>query len=229
MLDYANVRDLPSCSGAHGGLVSSGRLAIRRAGGRVRVLLRQRVSDTLSGSAVDNYINGGAGNDTINGRDGNDTLEGAAGNNALNGYGGNDTLKWDAADTFNGGAGLDALLYGNVGELDFSASKVSNIEAINLGVADNNNNGIALSLADILDIASTSSGTGLTANGDAIDLFVFGDNDGAVVDNVALTGGWTANGTIITDQVNGTSTTFNVYVAGTSQVAVQQALSVAAA
>jgi Ca2+-binding RTX toxin-like protein len=37
-------------------------------------------ADTLSGSAVDNYINGGAGNDTIAGREGNDTLEGAAGN-----------------------------------------------------------------------------------------------------------------------------------------------------
>lgn len=65
--------------------------------------------------------------------------------------------------------------------------------------------------------------------GDAIDLFVFGDNDGAERDNVTLTGGWTANGTITTADVTGTNTTFTLYVAGTSQVAVQQDLDVVAA
>jgi hypothetical protein len=115
------------------------------------------------------------------------------------------------------------------GDLDFDAINISNVEAINLGVNDNNNNGVALSLADILSLAATSSGTGLSANGDNIDLFVFGDNEGAVVDNVTLTGGWTANGTITTADVTGANTTFTLYVAGTSQIAVQQDLDVAAA
>ena len=117
----------------------------------------------------------------------------------------------------------------DAGDLDFSAPKISSIEAINLEAGDNNSSGGILSLADIVDIASTSSGTGLSANGDAIDLLVFGDNDGGVRDNVIWTGGWTANGTITTDQLTSVSTTFNVYVAGTSQVAVQQDLDVVAA
>lgn len=132
-------------------------------------------------------------------------------------------------DVVDGGAGRDTLLYADAGDLDFDAVNVSNIEAINLGVNDNNNNGVALSLADILSLAATSSGTGLSANGDNVDLFVFGDNEGAVVDNVTLTGGWTANGTITTAEVTGANTTFMLYVAGTSQVAVQQDLDVAAA
>jgi Ca2+-binding RTX toxin-like protein len=182
-----------------------------------------------TGNALDNLITGNSGINTLAGGDGNDTLIGGGGADTLNGENGNDTLKWDSSDTINGGAGFDALLYADAGDLDFSASKIANIEAINLGASDDNNNGIILSLADVVDIASTSSGTGFSANGDAIDLFVFGDNDGGVRDNVTLTGGWTANGTITTDQVTGSSTTFTIYVAGTSQVAVQQDLEVAAA
>ena len=67
---------------------------------------------------------------------------------------------------------------------------------------------------------SPSGGTGLAANGDAIDLFVFEDNAGAICDDVLLTGGWTASGTIIT----GVSTTFALDTAGSGQVAGRQGL-----
>ena len=164
-------------------------------------------------------IDGGAGDDTLNGGGGKDLLLGGEGK---------DSLRWGASNTLDGGAGLDTLLYADAGDLDFDALNITSIEAISLGVADNNNNGIALSLGDVLALAAGSSGTGLSANGDAIDLFVFGDNAGAVRDNVALTGGWTASGTMTTSEITGASTTFALYVAGSSQIAVQQGLDIAA-
>ena len=58
------------------------------------------------------------------------------GNDALIGGEGNDTLKRHFGDTIDGAASFDALLYADAGDLDFSTSKISNIEAINLeGVA----------------------------------------------------------------------------------------------
>jgi Ca2+-binding RTX toxin-like protein len=182
-----------------------------------------------TGNALGNIIVGNSGANTLAGGDGDDVLSGGAGTDTLQGGNGNDSLRWDASDVVDGGAGRDTLLYADAGDLDFSATNITNIEAVNLGAGDNNNNGIALTLSDILDLAATSSGTGLSANGDAIDLFVFGDNEGAERDNVTLTGGWTANGTITTADITGASTTFTLYVAGTSQVAVQQDLDVAAA
>lgn len=79
---------------------------------------------------------------------------------------------------------------------------------------------------DVLDLALTSSGTGLSANGDDVDLFIFGDADGPTVDSVGLSGGWTASGTMVTADITGVVTTFNLYVAGGSQVAVQNGLDI---
>ena len=180
-------------------------------------------ANTLEGRGGNDVVSGEGGADVIDGGAGNDTLDGGSGKDLVLGGDGKDSLRWGASDTLDGGAGLDTLVYADTGELDFDPLTVKSIEAINLGVADNDNNGIALSLGDVLALATSSSGTGLTANGDAIDLFVFGDNVGTVRDNVMLTGGWTASGTI-TSEITGASTTFALYIAGSSQIAVQQGL-----
>ena len=194
-------------------------------------------ANSISGSNAANALEGRGGNDAISGEGGADVIDGGAGNDTLNGGigkdlvlggEGRDTLRWGASDALDGGAGLDTLLYVDAGELDLDALAIKSIEAISLGVADNNNNGVALNLGDVLALAASSSGTGLSANGDAIDLFVFGDNVGSVRDNVTLTGGWAASGTITTSEITGVSTTFALYIAGSTQVAVQQGLDIAA-
>jgi Ca2+-binding RTX toxin-like protein len=181
-----------------------------------------------TGNTASNIIVGNSGANTLAGGDGDDFLEGGLGNDTLQGGLGNDVLRWDGSDTLDGGAGRDTLLYTNAGVLDLSPVGLTSIEAINLGVADDNANGLALSLADVLDLAATSSGTGLSANGDDIDLFIFGDAEGATVDGVTLTGGWTASGTIATADITGSTTTFALYISGSSQVAVQQGLEISA-
>jgi Ca2+-binding RTX toxin-like protein len=193
-------------------------------------------ADLLSGNKQANALEGRGGNDAISGESGADVLDGGAGDDTLNGGAGKDLLlggegkdrlRWDASDTLNGGAGLDTLLYADGGELNFDSLNIKSIEAISLGVADNNDNGIVLGLDDVLAMTASSSGTSFSANGDAIDLFVFGDNAGAVRDNVALTGGWTASGTVTTSEITGASATFALYAAGSSQVAVQHGLDIA--
>jgi hypothetical protein len=72
--------------------------------------------------------------------------------------------------------------------------------------------------------AASSSGTGFTANKDAIDLLIYGDNASGIRDNVELDGSWAAAGTFSTSALTGSSITFNIYQASGTQVAVQQGL-----
>ena len=187
------------------------------------------LDNLITGNSGANILQGGLGNDVLNGSGGNDSLSGQDGIDSLLGGAGNDTLTWDADDTLDGGSDRDTLLYGLSGTLDIDTSKVGSIEVINLGVGDDNDNGIALNLADILDLAASSSGTGLSANGDAIDLLIYGDNAGPICDNVDLSGGWTAAGTFSTSALTGSSITFDVYQASGAQIAVQQGLDLNAA
>lgn len=182
------------------------------------------LDNVITGNNGSNNLQGGLGNDTLNGSGGNDTLSGQGGIDQLNGGDGNDVLTWDADDAFDGGAGRDTLLFNVAGALDIDTAKTSNIEVVNLGAADDNDNGLTLSVSDLLDLAASASGTGFSANGDAIDLFVYGDNTTETRDNVDLTGGWTAAGTYTTSTITGSSTTFDIYQANGSQVAVQQGL-----
>jgi hypothetical protein len=116
------------------------------------------------------------------------------------------------------------LLFTSSGTILFDAARMNNLETIDLGKNGDNNNAVTLSLADVLGLSSTSGGTGISAGGDDIDLFIFGDDQGEVRDDVNLSGGWTANGTVTTSVVTGSETTFNLYVASGVQVAVQQGL-----
>ena len=185
---------------------------------------------TLTGSAVDgtgndadniiignssaNTLLGGLGNDTIDGDSGNDTLNGQGGSDTLTGGSGNDILTWDSDDTLIGGANRDTVLIAGAGTVDLDTMKIGGIEAINLGVGDDNDNGIALSLADVLDLASTSSGS-FNANGDTLDLLIYGDNASGVRDNVDLTGGWDCGRHLLdVGCLLAASITFDVYQAG---------------
>ena len=73
-------------------------------------------------------------------------------------------------------------------------------------------------------LASSSSGSGISANGDNVDLFILGDAEGEVRDAAGLSGGWTAAGTLSTSSLNETLLTFDLYQANGVQVAVQQGL-----
>ena len=95
---------------------------------------------------------------------------------------------------------------------------------MNLGAGDDNDNGIILSVADVLDLAASSSGSGFSKNGDVIDVLIYGDNASAIRDNVELGGSWTAAGTFSTSALTGSTITFNLYQASGTQVAVQQGL-----
>jgi hypothetical protein len=71
---------------------------------------------------------------------------------------------------------------------------------------------------------SSSSGTGILANGDDLDLFILGDAEGGVRDDVSLSGGWTAAGSLSTAALTGAMVTFDLYQSNGAQVAVQQGL-----
>ena len=102
----------------------------------------------------------------------------------------------------------------------FDATRMNNLEAIDLGRNGDHNNAVTLTLAGVL--SSTSGGTGISAGGDDIELFIFVDDQGETRDDDTLSGGWTVNGTVTTIAVIGSETTFNLYVASGIQVALQQ-------
>jgi trimeric autotransporter adhesin len=181
-------------------------------------------ANVLDGSTGNDTVDGGAGNDLVKGGAGNDTLSGQGGIDTLEGGDGNDILVWDADDSLNGGANRDTLLHTGTGAIDVDTAKLSNIEVVNLGAGDDNDNGIILSVQDVLDLAATSSGSGFSKNGDVIDLLIYGDNATTTRDNVELGGSWAAAGTFSTSALTGSTITFNIYQASGTQVAVQQGL-----
>lgn len=77
--------------------------------------------DTLTGDDGDNLIIGRAGNDTLWGSAGTDTLRGVDGDDTLYLYGG--------AGSFNGGAGTDTVISGDLGEYTFAKVEVLEIDA----------------------------------------------------------------------------------------------------
>jgi Ca2+-binding RTX toxin-like protein len=181
-----------------------------------------------TGNGSGNVMYGNTGANTLSGASGNDTLIGQSGIDTLLGGDGDDILRWDTEDTLNGGAGRDTLSHTTTEVVEFDPLKASNIEVVNLGQSDDNNNGISLSVADVLDLAASSSGTGFSANGDAIDLLIYGDNASSIRDNVNLIGGWNLAGSFSTSALTGSSMSFAIYEASGAQVAVQQGLEISA-
>lgn len=69
------------------------------------------VADTLSGTAINEFLDGLDGDDTILAGDGNDVARGGDGNDSVSGENGNDTLHGEAGnDTVSGGKGNDSVL-----------------------------------------------------------------------------------------------------------------------
>ena len=90
--------------------------------GTTQTLSGSAGNDFIAGSALDNEISGGDGIDSLHGGAGNDTLLGGLGNDILGGGVGNDLLYGDAgddvflytsgSDSFYGGSGTDAIVFG---------------------------------------------------------------------------------------------------------------------
>jgi Ca2+-binding RTX toxin-like protein len=91
-------------------------------------------NDTLIGGALNDNLDGGAGNDTLTGNNGADILRlNGGGNDTASGGDGNDSFlvggALTAADTINGGAGIDTVnLDGNYAALILGSLTVTNIE-----------------------------------------------------------------------------------------------------
>ncbi len=68
-------------------------------------------ADSIVGNALDNDLYGLAGNDRLEGGGGADWLVGGDGADTLFGGDGDDWFLWDSADRFDGGNGLDTLVF----------------------------------------------------------------------------------------------------------------------
>jgi Ca2+-binding RTX toxin-like protein len=105
--------------------------------------------DAITGNAGVNVLLGGIGNDTLHGGEGNDSLNGGAGVDGLLGDGGTDTLKWDSADTFDGGLGFDTINanLSSADKIDLRGPGFVNVERIQTGSGRDT---VTISLSDVL-------------------------------------------------------------------------------
>jgi Ca2+-binding RTX toxin-like protein len=105
--------------------------------------------DTIGGNTGKNVLLGGAGNDVLHGADSNDTLTGGAGLDHLFGDAGTDTLKWDSADTFDGGTGFDTIdaNLSSSDTIDLRGAGSVDVERIRTGSGRDT---VTLSLNDVL-------------------------------------------------------------------------------
>jgi Ca2+-binding RTX toxin-like protein/uncharacterized protein YjiK len=155
-------------------------------------------NDTITGNTAANGLDGGGGNDILRGGEGNDTLTGGAGLDQLFGDAGHDTLKWDSADSFDGGVGFDTVDANRSASdtIDLRATNYANMERILTG---NGNDTVTLSLNDVL--ADTADNQFIADLGGGTDRL-----------NIDLTGGWTA--TAANSTLGPTGTAAGISVAG---------------
>ncbi|HVI87196.1 MAG TPA: hypothetical protein VM659_02785, partial [Dongiaceae bacterium] len=135
-------------------------------------------NDSLTGDGNNNVIAGGAGNDILHGGDGNDTLTGGSGTDQLFGDDGNDTLKWDSADTLNGGTGFDTVdaTGSKAVIIDLRGPNIDNVERILTGSGSDT---VTLGLNDVLSQTADHQ-------------FIAGLGSGTDTLNIDLAGGWAA-------------------------------------
>jgi Ca2+-binding RTX toxin-like protein len=135
--------------------------------------------DTITGDGNINVLTGGAGNDVLHGGGGNDNLTGGAGIDQVFGDAGHDTLKWDSADSFDGGDGFDTLdaNLSSADTIDLRGANFANLERVLTGSGKDT---VTLSLSDVLS--------------DTADHQFVADLGSSSPDtlNIDLTGGWTA-------------------------------------
>lgn len=102
-------------------------------------------NDTVNAGVGDDLIYGGTGNDVLAGEDGNDLVYGGSGNDQLAGGAGDDVFRvsgvvrkgFEGYDTYNGGAGQDAIVaYGDKVDIGMSSFVAGNgIEVIDVSAA----------------------------------------------------------------------------------------------
>jgi Ca2+-binding RTX toxin-like protein len=134
--------------------------------------------DTITGNTLANVLIGGSGTDTLRGGDGNDTLTGGSGLDQLFGEDGHDTLKWDNADSFDGGVGFDTL-DANLSSNDTFDLRASNFAALERILTGSGIDAVTLSLSKVMSDT-------------ADDQFVADLGSGTDTLKIDLTGGWTA-------------------------------------
>ena len=85
-------------------------------------------NDELHGGSGSDMLLGGGGADVLHGGSGGDYLDGGAGADRIDGGAGPDIIRYDPADTIDGGDNIDILI-GNSGDGSFaSLTNVSNVE-----------------------------------------------------------------------------------------------------
>ncbi|MDY0883454.1 hypothetical protein ACFPL7_10885 [Dongia soli] len=144
----------------------------------IETVLGSAFKDSITGNAAANTLEGNNGDDTLHGGGGNDTLTGGAGIDQLFGDDGHDTLKWDNADTFDGGVGFDTVdaARSTSDTFDMRGAGFVNVERVLTG---SSNDTVTLSLNDVLsDTADNQFVADLGTGTDRL--------------NVDLTGGWSA-------------------------------------
>lgn len=169
-------------------------------------------NDTLTGTTGEDVIYGNAGNDVLQGDDGadrligglgDDILDGGAGDDILVGAAGDDLLYFDQNDTLkvDGGSGMDTLKLqsGDIDLTSITQNIFTNFEL--LSMENSNENTLALSLEDVLDI--TESTNRLLVSGDAGDI-------------ITSPNSWT--NTMAQETVD--SVTYNVYTLGNATLLV---------
>jgi len=136
------------------------------------------LDDTITGNTLANILTGEGGNDIIRGGDGDDTLTGGTGIDQVFGDAGHDTLKWDSADSIDGGIGFDTLdaNLSSADTIDLRGASFANLERIRTGSGTDT---ITLSLADVLSDT-------------ADDQFVADLGNSKDTLNIDVAGGWSA-------------------------------------
>ena len=141
-------------------------------------------NDNLTGGDGNDDIRGGDGNDTINGDDGNDTIFANQGNDLISGGTGNDVIQaGQGDDSVNGGSGNDTLDGGTTGN-----------DWLNGEAGDDTITGQAGA-----DTLTGNAGVDRFNVDAGIDTLTDVGNGGA--DDVVISAGATANGTVTVDWI----------------------------
>jgi Ca2+-binding RTX toxin-like protein len=154
LLDGGSSNDTLDYTAAAGPVTVNLALGTATGEGNDTILNVERVTgsgfdDTITGSTLANVLTGGGGNDTLLGGGGNDTLTGGTGIDQVAGGAGHDTLKWDAADFFDGGDGFDTLnaALSSADTVDLRGADFANLERVQTGSGKDI---VTLSLNDVL-------------------------------------------------------------------------------
>jgi Ca2+-binding RTX toxin-like protein len=134
--------------------------------------------DSIIGGVAANVLSGNSGNDSLHGADGNDTLIGGSGIDQLFGDAGHDALRWDSADSFDGGAGFDTL-DANLSSADTIDMRAPAFVALERVLAGGGIDTVTISLGKVL-------------SGTADHQFVADLGSGADTLKIDVDGGWTA-------------------------------------